>query len=70
MRALQESQESLNYLEEQLGKTRVTELRASITTLIEQELQRITMTQITGRFAFPVIDTAIQPIDPVCPPCC
>ena len=67
MRALQESQESLNYLEEQLGKTRVTELRASFTTLIEQELQRITLTQITGRFAFPVIDTAIQPKDPVWP---
>ena len=66
-RALQESQQSLNYLEQQLGKTSVTELRTSITDLMRRELQRITLAQISDHFAFDMIDTAVPPIRPYWP---
>jgi uncharacterized protein involved in exopolysaccharide biosynthesis len=60
-RALNDSQESLAYLEQELPKTNIAEMRLSIANLIEQNLQRITMTQTQSNFAFNVIDPAVRP---------
>lgn len=66
-RTLDESQQKLAYLEEQLAKTTITELRSSITNLMEQELQLTTLTKTQDNFAFKVIDPAIRPKYPAWP---
>jgi uncharacterized protein involved in exopolysaccharide biosynthesis len=60
-RALNDSQESLSFLEQELPKTNIAEMRLSITSLIEQNLQRMTMTKTQSNFAFNVIDSAVRP---------
>jgi uncharacterized protein involved in exopolysaccharide biosynthesis len=66
-RSLNDNQESLAYLEDELTKTNVAELRLSITNLIEQSLQHITVTKTRSDYAFNVVDAAVVPKERVWP---
>lgn len=66
-RAQDESQQRLSYLEQQLAKTGINELRSSITNLIEQDMKLLTFSRTQANFAFKIIDPAIQPKYPAWP---
>lgn len=60
-RAITESNRNLTYLNEQLGKTSVVELRQAIFRLIETEVKNVMVANGSEEYAFKVIDPAVIP---------
>lgn len=69
LRAIREAERSLKYLNEQLQKTDVVELRQAIYTLIESQTKQMMLANVREDFAFKVIDPAVvpDPDDPIRP---
>jgi uncharacterized protein involved in exopolysaccharide biosynthesis len=61
-RALQESQDSLTYLQNQLASISTAELRASAVNLMMSQLQSMMFTKTQKNYSFRVIDQAIEPM--------
>jgi uncharacterized protein involved in exopolysaccharide biosynthesis len=59
--AVKESQDSLDYLNEQLTRTEIMEVRSAMFGLIEHHINRIMMAKIRSDYAFKVIDPAVAP---------
>jgi uncharacterized protein involved in exopolysaccharide biosynthesis len=59
--AVKESQDSLDYLNEQVAKTEIMEVRSAMFGLIEHHINRIMMAKIRSDYAFKVIDPAVAP---------
>lgn len=57
--ALAESEQRLRYLQEELQKTSINEVRQSIFSLIENELKRTMLARGSSEFAFKTIDPAV-----------
>lgn len=66
-RDLLDARRRLEYLRDQLDEARIVEIRQSLASLIEQELQRIMLAQAESEYAFTVIDPARVPDEPVAP---
>lgn len=66
-KAAAESESAISYLQEQLGKTSVVELRQVVNRLIESEMKKIILANITREYAFRVIDPAVVPEEPFKP---
>jgi len=66
-RALEESERRLTYLNEQLKQANLVELRLSISHLIENEIQTVTLANAETEFAFKIIDPARVPKAPAAP---
>ncbi len=66
-KAASESEESISYLREQLGKTSVVELQQVVNRLIESEMKEIILANITREYAFRIIDPAVVPEKPFKP---
>jgi hypothetical protein len=60
-RATREAERSLTYLNEQLRKTELVELRQAIFTLVENQTKQMMLANVREDYAFKVIDPAIQP---------
>lgn len=65
--AISEAKNNLRYLESQLKIAQIAELRSSIATLMEIELQRVTLASSRDYYAFKVIDPAVVPVKPEWP---
>lgn len=59
--AIEESERSLRYLNEQLERTNIVELRQAIFGLVEQHINRIMLANVREQYAFKVIDPAVVP---------
>ena len=66
-RAIEESERNLAYLDEQLAKTNVVEVRTSIYQLMEGEIKKVMMARGNREFAFRVVDPAVAPQEKVSP---
>ena len=68
-RAIREAERSLSYLNQQLQKTEVVELRQAIFGLIENQTKQMMLANVREDYAFKVIDPAIVPDldDPIRP---
>ena len=62
-KAVQESQNAINYIQEQLKQTSVVELQQVLHRLIESEMKEIILAKINKEFAFRVIDPAVAAED-------
>lgn len=60
-RAIDLSTRNINYLNEQLEKTSMVELRQSIFRLIEAEVKNVMVAQGNEQFAFKIVDPAVVP---------
>lgn len=60
-RAIDESTRNLNYLNDQLTKTNVVEIRMSLYKLIESETKQLMLANGKFEYAFTVIDPAVAP---------
>lgn len=60
-RVISEAQKSREYLENELEKTSIVELRQSIYRLIESQINRIMVANVRQEYAFRVIDSAFVP---------
>jgi hypothetical protein len=60
-RAIAESDASVRYLEGELAKTSVLELRDSIYRLIENQIKTVMLANVRQEYAFKVIDPAVAP---------
>ena len=60
-RAIAESDASVRYLEGELAKTAVLELRESIYRLIENQIKTVMLANVRQEYAFKVIDPAVAP---------
>lgn len=60
-RAIAESDASVRYLEGELAKTTVLELRESIYRLIENQIKTVMLANVRQEYAFKVIDPAVAP---------
>ena len=60
-RAIGEAESSLRYLNEELVKTDVVELRLGINRLIEQQLKDVMLANVRHEYVFRVIDPAVVP---------
>lgn len=56
-----ESKKALEYLEQEVKKTNISDLREKIYSLIEHQLERITFANTREEYAFRIIDKAIVP---------
>lgn len=68
-RAIEHANASLTYLEKELAATKVVETRQAINRLIEGQIQRRMLANVTEEYAFRVVDSAMPPDvdDPVRP---
>jgi uncharacterized protein involved in exopolysaccharide biosynthesis len=66
-RTIEESTRSINYLQEQLDTTVVTERRQMLVRLMESETQKIVLAQAQDDFAMRVLDRAVVPQEKVAP---
>ena len=66
-RAIAESNRNLSYLNAQLEKTSVVELRQAIYRLIETEVKSVMIAEGSQEYAFKVIDPAVIPQDKIKP---
>ena len=64
---LSNSRQRLSYLNSELSKANLIELRQAISNLIEGEIQTITLAQADSEYAFKVVDPPRVPIEPVWP---
>jgi len=62
-KAAMESENAIGYLREQLRQTSVVELKQVVNQLIESEMKKIILANITKEYAFRVIDPAVVPED-------
>ena len=60
-RALSEANASLGYLEKELSGTNAVETRGAINRLIETQINRRMLANVTEQFAFRVVDPALPP---------
>jgi uncharacterized protein involved in exopolysaccharide biosynthesis len=60
-RALEEANASLGYLEKELAGTNTVETRAAINRLIESQINRRMLANVTEQYAFRVVDRAMPP---------
>ncbi len=60
-KSIRESERNIAYLNEQLGKTSVVEIRNSIYNLMESEIKKQMMARGSDEFALKVIDPAVAP---------
>jgi uncharacterized protein involved in exopolysaccharide biosynthesis len=60
-RAIDEARASIKYLNEELAKTNVVELRAAIYRLLENQIKSVMLASVREQYAFKVIDQAIVP---------
>lgn len=67
MKAVEVSDKSIGYLQDQLTRTTVVDLQQVLHSLIESEMKKIILARINEEFAFRVIDPAVVPEDPVRP---
>jgi uncharacterized protein involved in exopolysaccharide biosynthesis len=58
---ISEAEESLGYLQEELGRTSAVELRQAIYRMIETQLNRIMLANVKVEYVFDVIDPAVVP---------
>lgn len=56
---MEDAQKSLSYLEQQLEKTSVEELRKALYQLIEEQTKTLMLTQVTDEYVFKIIDPPI-----------
>lgn len=66
-RAQAEAEQNLVYLQKQLAATSIIPLQNSISSLVENELQRLMLAQRTEEFSFRIIDRADPPLVPSWP---
>jgi uncharacterized protein involved in exopolysaccharide biosynthesis len=66
-RAIEESERNIAYLDEQLAKTNVVELRTSIYQLMEGEIKKVMMARGNHEFAFRIVDPAVAPQEKISP---
>lgn len=59
--AIAEAEESLGYLQDELGRTSAVELRQAIYRMIETQLNRIMLANVKREYVFDVIDPAVVP---------
>ena len=64
---LSNSRQRLSYLNSELSKANLIELRQAISNLIEGEIQTITLAQADSEYAFKIVDPPRVPIEPVWP---
>lgn len=69
LRATREAERSLAYLNEQLKKTELVEVRQAIFTLVESQTKQMMLANVREDYAFKVLDPAVQPDpdDPIRP---
>ena len=60
-RDIQESENSLRYLNEQLAQTQITELRSALVQLIEDQTKTLMLANIREEYALKVVDPAFLP---------
>lgn len=60
-RALQSAEQSLSYLRSELERVTVVEVRQGIFGLIEEQVKRVMLANVTPQFAFKIIDPAVAP---------
>lgn len=60
-RSIDEAQKSIGYLEQQVRKTSVSDMRDILFRLIEQQTQNIMLAETREQFAFRVLDKAVVP---------
>ena len=65
--AIEEAQKSIKYLEEQLGKTGVVEMRQAMFNLIEAQTKNIMLANVRDEYVFKVIDPAVVPEERIKP---
>jgi len=61
LEAIEEAEKSISFLEEQLKKTNIEDLRQQIYKLVEQQIQNIMLANVRKEFAFKIIDPASKP---------
>jgi uncharacterized protein involved in exopolysaccharide biosynthesis len=66
-KAIKESERNIAYLNDQVSKTSVVEVRNSIYSLMEMEIKKGMLARGSEEYALKVIDPAIPPDDPVSP---
>ncbi|MBF0602695.1 MAG: hypothetical protein HQL07_03260 [Nitrospirae bacterium] len=59
--AIQEAEKSIEFLNNELAKTQVTQLRQALANLLETQIQKIMMSKIRPEFAYSTVDPAIAP---------
>ena len=59
--ALLESQQSIDYLTEQLNKTSLVEMRSVFFNLIEEQTQQVMLADVREEYALETIDPAVVP---------
>ena len=60
-RDMQEAQRSINYLSKQINETALSEVRATLFSLIEEQTKTLMLTSVRDEYAFQTIDPAIVP---------
>lgn len=60
-RDMQEAQRSINYLSKQINETTLSEVRATLFSLIEEQTKTLMLTSVRDEYAFQTIDPAIVP---------
>lgn len=61
LEAIEEAEKSIVFLEEQIERTNIEDLRKLIFTLVEQQIQTIMLANVRKEFAFKIIDPASVP---------
>ena len=59
--AIEKSQRSIRYLQEQIEETSIADLRALLYRLIEEHVKNVTLARTTSEYVFRVIDPAVPP---------
>jgi len=58
-RAVKEAEQSIDYLNQELAKTSVVEMRSAVYRLMESQIQKIMLANVREEYAFKVIDPAV-----------
>ncbi|MBF0146752.1 MAG: hypothetical protein HQL84_11740 [Magnetococcales bacterium] len=59
--AIQEAEKSIEFLNNELAKTQLTQLQQVLVNLLESQLQKIMMSKVRPDFAFNIVDPAVAP---------
>lgn len=60
-RAIHESEQAIDYLNAQLGKVNIAEVRSAIFRLIEEQLKQQVLAKVRLEYAFKIVDPAVAP---------
>jgi len=63
-RAILEAKSAISFLEKELEKTNILNSKAILYSMVEQQMQQITLANIRDEFVFKVIDRAVKPRNP------